>query len=86
MKLSDLLFNFIENLFNGEINFYGLSLLKIALLVVLFFYFFYAVLVAKQVYLMNRFLETRLSPWAKIIAIIHLIYTVFVILLILFFI
>jgi hypothetical protein len=61
------------------------SILRTGLVVFLIIYLFYAFLVMKQIGMMNRFLSTTLSPWTKILGLIYVLYTLFLLLAILIF-
>ena len=46
---------------------------KLVFTILLLFYLFYAILMSRQIGLMNEFLETKLSPWTKTVGIIHIV-------------
>lgn len=70
--------NIFEKISSGEITFSVDGIVKYIAIGLLLFYLFYALLIVRQVTLMNDFLETKLSSWTKIASVIFLLYTFFV--------
>lgn len=67
-NLLDSIINFFNQIFTNNYPYSGKMILKIIFLVLMVIYLFYTILVVKQVYMMNKFLDTKLSPWTKVIA------------------
>ena len=70
----------IISVFTDGVSMSGMTVFKWVAVALLLFYLFYSFLIVRQVQLMNKFLETRLSPWTRIVALIHALYTLFLIL------
>lgn len=58
---------------------------KIGILVFLIFYVFFAAILNRQVTLMNQVLEAKFSPVIKLLAVIHLFVTIFILIIALLF-